>query len=125
MNEELCAVCGRYNTEAHHIIYRSHCPSLVHCHLNIIYLCPLHHRSERGVHGKYGNELNRKLKLDFQNKLEMLFDKEWLTEEEVNEVLQISEKSLKRLLKTLKKEKGIYYHRDSVILACMGGKLIE
>ena len=118
-----CYVCGKPYSEAHHAIFKSKCKPLEHCELVIYYLCPEHHRSEKGVHGKYGHELDLRLKLDFQNKLEMLLDKELLTEEEINSVLKISEKKLKSLLKTLKKEKGIYYHRLDVIKACCGGKL--
>lgn len=122
-NEKRCWVCGNPNVEAHHSIFKSKCKPLEHCELVIYYLCPKHHRSNVGVHGRDGHELDLKLKLDFQNKLEMLFDKELLTEEEINSVLKISEKKLKSLLKTLKREKGIYYHRLDIIKACCGGKL--
>lgn len=48
---------------------------------------------------------------------------EYLTREEIKEVLQISEKALDRLLKTVQKSKDKYI-RESVIRACMGGRLV-
>ena len=70
-------------------------------------------------------ELNKKLRLQFQNKLEILFDKEYLTEEEINDVLKISQTALKGLLKTLTVYKGNLFKREDVIRACMGGKMYE
>ena len=119
-----CEVCGGVGSELHHIIRRSHCRALIHCELNLIALCPKCHRSSKGVHGKHGHELDHKLKLDFQNKLEMLFDKEYLTEEIINDVLKISDSALKGLLKPLKREKE-GYERISVIRQIMGGRLYE
>ena len=118
-----CFVCGQRATELHHRVYRSECKPLEHCKINQIYLCREHHRGTYGVHGKYGDKLNKKLKLEFQNKLEMLFDKELLTRDEINEVLKISDKTLERLLKTLSLHKG-KYAREDVIRQCMGGKMI-
>lgn len=65
-----------------------------------------------------------KLKLEFQNTLETLFIKEYLTEEEISEALGISDKAIYRLLKTLKRYKE-GYSREDVILRCMNGKRRE
>ena len=35
-----------------------------------VYLCQYHHEGDYGVHGKYGNELNRELKQLCQKKFE-------------------------------------------------------
>lgn len=88
-----------------------------------MYLCQEHHRGTYGVHGSKGAALNRKLKLEFQNKLEILWDKQYLTKEDIREVLQISDKALNRLLKTLSLQKDKYV-REEVIRACMSGKMI-
>ena len=124
-DDKRCYVCGNPNVELHHICFRSKVPSLTNCVLNHVYLCPEHHRGTYSPHGKYGHELDIKLKLEFQNKLEILFDKEYLTEEEIKQTLGISDRALKRLLKTLKKEKDGTYNRTSVIISCMGGRLYE
>lgn len=120
---KFCKVCGTsYGVELHHRVYRSECKQLENCKLNHVYLCGRHHRDHKvGVH--FNKKFDRKLKLEFQNKLEILWDKQYLTKEEINEVLQISDKALNRLLKTLNLQKGKYV-RQEVIRACMGGKLI-
>ena len=117
---ELCKL--RPASEVHHIIYRSHCKALIKSNLNLISLCQQCHAK---IHrGKESKELNKKLRLQFQNKLEILFDKEYLTEEEINDVLKISQTALKGLLKTLMTYKE-GYKREDVIRACMGGKMYE
>ena len=96
---------------------------MIKSNLNLISLCQQCHAK---IHrGKESKELNKKLRLQFQNKLEMLFDKQYLTEEEINDVLKISQTALKGLLKTLTVYKGNLFKREDVIRACMGGKMIE
>ena len=122
MDYRPCAVCGGVGSEMHHIIRRSHCRALIHCDENLIALCSRCHRGRNGVH--QNKELDLKLKLEFQNKLEMLFDKEYLTEDDINSVLKISDTALRGLLKPLKREKE-GYERTTVIMQCMGGRLYE
>jgi hypothetical protein len=121
MDYRPCAVCGGRASEMHHVTKRSAAKNLVHCKLIQVPLCPECHRGRNGVH--HNRELDLKLKLELQNKLEMLFDKELLTAEEVNDVLELSERCLRGFLKPLPKEKGIYYRRNEIIKACMGGRL--
>lgn len=123
MNDIKWCICGQRATELHHIVFRSQCKPLEHCKLNQVYLCQEHHRGTKGIHGKRGHKLDIKLKLEFQNKLEMLLDKQYLTREDIQEVLQISDKALNSLCKTIKCGKGKFI-REEVIRACMGGKLI-
>lgn len=119
---KFCEICGQAYAETHHIIYRRHCKPLENCKLNQIDLCYFHHRDHKeGAH--HNKELDTKLKLEFQNQLEILWDKQYLTREEISQVLQISDKALNRLLKTLSLQKGLYV-REEVIRACMGGRLI-
>ena len=118
-----CKVCGNPYTELHHIMFRSEVKALEHCKLNLVNLCVEHHKGKYGVHGSKGASLNRKLKLEFQNTLEELWDKQYLTREEIKEVLQINDKSLNRLLKRLSLQDDKYIKED-VIRAVMGGKLI-
>ena len=116
---ELCKL--RPASEVHNIIYRSHCKALIKSDINLIPLCQICHAK---IHrGKESKELNKKLRLQFQNKLEILFDKEYLTEEEINDVLKISQTVLKGLLKTLTVYKE-GYKREDAIRACCGGRLI-
>lgn len=120
--EKQCSICGSYGTELHHIQFRSQVPTLRDCPLNHIYLCPQHHRDGRaGVH--FNKELDKKLKLKFQNKLEFLWEKKYLSRQDVQVVLQIKDKQLDKLLKTVISKNG-EYERESLIRACCGGKLI-
>ena len=114
-----CKVCGTtQGIEYHHRIYRSHNPNLVNCKLNLVDLCYIHHRDhKKGVH--HNKELDQKLKKELQDKLEELFINDYLTREEINEILQISEKALNRLLKTLQINDRVYVKED-VIRAIMG-----
>lgn len=104
-------------------MFRSEVKALERCKLNKVYLCGDDHRGTFGPHGSKGAARNRKYKLEFQNKLEMLFDKAYLTREEINSVLDIADKPLNSLLKTLSLQNGKYV-REDVIRVVMGGKLI-
>lgn len=121
---KFCKACGTsYNVEKHHIMFRSEVKALEHCELNFTYLCPEHHKGTYGPHGSKGAALNRKLKLEFQNKLEMFWYKPYLNKEDIQEVLGISEKALNKLLKTLRAVNQEYV-REDIIRACMGGKML-
>lgn len=120
--ENQCRICGTYGTELHHIQFRSQVSTLRDCSLNHIYLCPQHHRDGRvGVH--FNKELDKKLKLEFQNTLELLWDKAYLSRQDVQVVLNVKDKQLDKLLKTVISKNG-EYERESLIRACCGGKLI-
>lgn len=127
MNKEIhwCEVCGTsYAVEKHHIIFRSEVKALEHCRLNYSYLCPEHHRGTYGPHGNKGSYLKKKLKIRFQRTLEEKWLKQYLTKEEIQDILKISDTSLYRLLKQLRGRKE-GYRREDVIRACLGGKLYE
>lgn len=121
--DRYCKVCGNPYTELHHIMFRSEVKTLEYCKLNLVNLCVEHHKGTYGVHGSKGARLNRKLKLEFQNKLEELWDKRYLSREEINNVLQINDKALNRLLKRLSLQND-KYDKEDVIRVCMAGKLI-
>lgn len=120
---KFCKVCGTsYGVELHHRVYRSECKPLENCKLNHVYLCNKHHRDHKvGVH--FNKKFDNEIKLEFQNWLEILFNKPYLTREEIKEVLEIADKPLNSLLKTVERHKDKYV-REEVIRVCMGGKLI-
>lgn len=119
-----CKVCGtNYNVQCHHIVFRSECKALEKCEMNFAYLCSYHHNDHReGVH--HNKKLNNKLKLEFQNKLEILFDDRYLTEDDVMLTLKINRNATRRLCKACLPVKEGKYSREDIIRACMGGKLI-
>jgi len=118
-----CKVCGTsYGVELHHRVYRSECKPLENCKLNHAYLCNKHHRDHKvGVH--FNKKFDNEIKLEFQSWLEILWNKPYLSREEIKEVLEISDKPLNKLLKPLTLQKGKYV-REEVIRQCMGGKLV-
>ena len=120
---KFCKVCGTsYGVELHHRVYRSECKPLENCKLNHVYLCNKHHRDHKvGVH--FNKKFDNEIKLEFQNWLEKLFNKPYLTREEIKEVLEIADKPLNKLLKPLTLQNGKYV-REEVIRQCMGGRLI-
>lgn len=120
---KFCKVCGTsYGVELHHRVYRSECKPLENCKLNHVYLCNKHHRDHKvGVH--FNKKFDNEIKLEFQNWLEILFNKPYLTREEIKEVLEIADKPLNSLLKTVERHKDKYV-REEVIRQCMGGRLI-
>lgn len=121
--EHICPICGTVATELHHIVFKSQVKQLENCKLNHIYLCANCYRGTKGVHGKNGHELDKKLKLQFQNKLEILFIKNHLNRSDIKSALVIKDNALDKLLKTLQVKEDKYI-REDVIRACMGGKII-
>lgn len=122
--EKCCNECGTsYGVELHHIISRKQLKPLEDCKHNFIYLCYNHHRDHKsGVH--FNRKLYLKYKLQFQNYLETHLLKEFLTREEIKSVLEIKDKPLDRLLKSITMCKG-KYPREEVIRKCMADKLVE
>ena len=120
---EYCKVCGKPNPEEHHIIKRSQAKFLINCKLNKVYLCAEEHRGKFGVHGKNGSKLDKALKLEMQQNLEILMDKQYFTREEVKDILQINEKNVNSLCKLIKQDKCMFA-RDNIIIAIMGGKKV-
>ena len=117
-----CYLCHeQLAKETHHIILRKECKPLENCEMNTVKLCNGCHSYLH--HDRQGYKKLRILKLEFQNKLEILFDSEYLSREEIKQVLKIQDKPLDRLLKTLVLKKGLY-EREDVIRACMGGKIL-
>lgn len=117
---KICKVCGRPNSEKHHIVFRSQQKALEHCQYNIIYLCSEHHRGDNSPHKS--RQIDIRYKLQLQKKLFKLFTKEEYTEKEVKEILDISNAAVGRIVKTISKYVDRYKSED-VIRSCMGGRL--
>lgn len=121
--EMICPKCGWIAREKHHIVFKSQVKQLENCKLNQIYLCSECHRGTKGVHGKEGHDFDKELKLQFQNKLEILFAKQYLSRKDIKNTLGIKDNAVDSLCKLMKQEKGMF-DREDVIRACMGGKII-
>lgn len=121
--EGTCQNCYSYGpVELHHIIHRSASKALIKYEENLIDLC--HNCHDYLHHNKNGRTLDLKLKLEYQNKLEILLNKEYFTREELKNIFEINEKQLDSFCKLMKSEKGVF-SREEVLRAGMGGKIIE
>ena len=119
-----CKYCGEIaTTESHHIVSRKQQPALINCEFNKIDLCINCHKGTKGAHGKYPEEIQKRLKLQFQRNLYELFDKDQLTLDEIQETLKIRYKDAIKLVRMIYPKAGLYKKED-VIRACMGGKLV-
>lgn len=118
-----CDICGRPNSELHHIIFRSECKALEHCKANFKYLCAEHHRGTYSPHGKH-SETNKQYKLEFQQWLESVFVNSLYSPGEVQKILNISVSSTEKLLKAVP-HKCYLYAKEDILRACMGGMIID
>lgn len=114
-----CEVCGR-EADKHHIVHR--CEGGLDFPLNFKYLCKEHHRGRKGPHRDHCVDLQYKLEL--QNKLESFLRKEYYFVENLSQLLQISNRSLKKLLKDCKLYKEGYKTSD-IIFRLMGQKVYD
>lgn len=118
-----CYICGNPNTEIHHICYRSHVPYMKDAEINLVALCPLHHRdSKQGVH--FNKNLDLRLKQELQLQLVLLFNKEFYTEEEIRVMLGINKKQVARLVKTIVRQNSGYLN-TLIVKRCLGDRFYE
>jgi hypothetical protein len=117
---EYCEECGRNQVELHHIIFKSQAPYMINVKINFMYLCNEHHTGTEGVHRNKEKNIEYKLKL--QKKLFELFDRDYYTERDIQQLLTINLKLAREITKKLKLyEEG--YERVDIICRLMGGRL--
>lgn len=116
-----CEICGE-PAEEHHIVLRRKSSGMINAKINHKYLCIEHHKGNEGPH--LNRETDIKYKLELQEKLSQLFNKEYYHKLEISELLEIKHDEVDVLVKMLKWcSKG--YERTDIIRACMGGKLYD
>ena len=64
-----CIICGNPYTEEHHVFFGKN-RKVSDRNGFTVWLCPEHHRGPYGVHGKYGHELDIRLKQEAQRAFE-------------------------------------------------------
>lgn len=118
-----CEKCGEYAViELHHIVFKSQCKILKDCELNHKYLCGECHRgSGRGVH--LNSKIDKRMKLELQEKLFELFPDEKVSLDEVKKVLKLKDKEIYYIYKNLYMLDGKVKSED-LVRRLMGGKLI-
>lgn len=112
-----CEICNK-PANIHHIVHRSE--GGYELPINYKYLCHKHHRGKDGPHRCTKTDLN--YKLEMQNKLFTILDKEYYTFKELQLILRASINTLKRLTKNIKLYKEGYKTKD-IVSSLMGGKL--
>lgn len=118
-----CEKCGEYGAiELHHIVHKSKSMVLKDCNINHIYLCGYCHRdNKQGVHGNIKED--KKLKMRLQEQLKELFEEEFVTLDKVKEKLELKDKDIYTLYRSLYME-GDKVNTEELIRVLMGGKLI-
>lgn len=116
--EKLCSVCGSSNVEQHHCVFRSQARYMIKTPINHMYLCPGHHRGDEGPHKN--RKVDIKYKMELQSKLFKLFSNESYTADEIKDLLGISNKDIKMMLKHLRGTNG-RYDRVEIVRVAMGG----
>ena len=71
-----CYVCSTYEVEDHHIYFGTAKRRKSEKYGLKVWLCPEHHRGTHGVHGKYGHELDTRLKRKAQEEFERIYTRE-------------------------------------------------
>lgn len=109
-----------YKVELHHVAFKSESPILKNIQINFKYLCNEHHQGENGPHKNRYVDLTYKLEL--QNKLFELFDKDFYREEEIQQKLETTSSTARKICKKLMVHKD-GYDKTELIKRLMGGML--
>ena len=101
-----CEICGG-RAELHHCIFKSQSKLLIKVPANFKYLCPEHHRGDISPH--HNILIDQKYKREVQNILLNKFSMKFcFTEEEIKDILEISESETDKIIKHLKRYKEGY-----------------
>lgn len=105
--------------ELHHIIFRSKAPYMAHVPVNFIYLMPEAHRGKNGPH--HNREKDLELKKMLQAKLKIMFCKDYYTLDEIKEILGVSERVARGIVKILPLHKE-GYESEKLIFHMLGDR---
>lgn len=117
--DRYCEVCGKPYAELHHIIHRSAAAYLTNIPINFKFLCGEHHRGNSSPHRCHS--IDRQYKVELQEKLEAMFIKDYYSEEEIRQALEISKSEVKKLTKKMILHKE-GYTREDIIKRLLGGR---
>lgn len=114
-----CEICGRPG-DKHHIVHKGE--GGMDFPLNVIYLCPRHHRGREGPHKN--PEVDRAYKHRLQNALKETLSLAFYELKEARRLVGFSRSAERTLQRTLRREKEGYRSED-IIFYLMGGVLLE
>lgn len=115
----VCEICGR-EADKHHVVHR--CEGGLDFPLNFKYLCKEHHRGRKGPHKDRNIDIQYKVEL--QNKLQSILEKEYYFIDDLEFLLDIKDRILKRLLKDCRLYKEGYRASD-IIFKLMGSSVYD
>jgi hypothetical protein len=115
-----CEICGKYPAEQHHCVFRSAAPYMLKAKVNHKYLCNEHHRGNNSPH--MDRKIDLKYKLEMQKKLFEMLPNAFYNEEELKDILELSQGEIKAIVKILKRYKEGFEHIE-IVIRCMGGRL--
>ena len=109
-----------YKIELHHIAFKSEAPLLRNIEINFKYLCLEHHKGKNGPHkNKYVDLI---YKLELQDKLFEIFEKDYYSEKEIQQKLETTFSTARKICKKLMIHKN-GYDKTELIRRLMGGML--
>lgn len=109
-----CEICGR-QADIHHIVHKNE--GGLDFPLNYKYLCSEHHRGKQGPHRN--SKVDLEYKLELQDRLERMLEKEFYTVEELTDMLNLNKTKVKKFFKELKLHKE-GYEKEDIIFRLMG-----
>jgi uncharacterized protein YbbK (DUF523 family) len=119
--EKECIVCGR-PAEIHHCVFKSQAKYLEYVSVNLIPLCPEHHRGMKSPH--MNKKIDLAYKREYQAKIEKLINQTYYSLKELQDILGISKKEAERVLnKCLLYKEG--YKREDIIKRLLGGRYYD
>ena len=119
MAENACRVCGRPG-DKHHIVPREE--GGIDFPLNVIYLCKEHHSGRHGPHRDPETDLL--YKREMHDSLVRLFNRNYYTKQEIQDLTKVTNSTLLSLSKALRKHKEGYLNID-IIFYLMSGFVLK
>ena len=120
---EQCEECGQWKTtnrnvhnnriERHHIIEKSHATYMINVPINFIDLCSQCHRLNRNAVHK-DRAVDLKYKIELQEKLQELFDKDFYKLHQIKDKLEISKSEAEKLCRKLRVYKEGYSSKELI-----------
>ena len=124
MKNHICDECQEFTTtHTHEIIYKSQATYMRNIKINQIELCLKHHTgSPTGIH--HNDEMHQRYRKDLQEVYYEMFYKDYYRDDEIQEILECSNKEVVAIVKKLNYH-SLGYEKNELILRFMGGMMCK
>ena len=112
-----CIYCDKKG-EKHHVVYKSQ--GGLDIPINYVFFCEEHHRGKKGPHRNRVEDI--KLKLQMQEELMDILNKEYYTSGELERILGVKKSMLRSIPNIKISKKEFKYNRYDIIKFIMGGR---